>query len=61
MIWCLLMLATLTALLALAALMTPRIERPSPGRLVRGCAASVLLLIAGGLAGLAFLLQRILL
>ncbi|MFQ3632918.1 hypothetical protein [Roseiflexus sp.] len=56
MIWCLLMLATLTALLALAALMTPRIKRPSPGRLVRGCAASVLLLIAGGLAGLAFLL-----
>lgn len=62
MTWCLTIPAILAALLALAALIAPapRIERPPPGRLLRGCAASILLLIAGGLAGLALLLQEVL-
>jgi hypothetical protein len=60
MIWCLISMATLLALLALAAL-TVRARRPhlseiQPGRALRGCLALFLLLSALALAGVALLL-----
>jgi hypothetical protein len=59
MIWCLISMAILAALLALAAL-TVRVPRPElseihPGRALRGCVAVLLLLVALGLAGLALM------
>ncbi len=63
MIWCLTIPAILTALLALVALLAPapRIKRPPPGKLLRGCAATMLLLIATLLAVLAMMLHEALL
>jgi hypothetical protein len=61
-IWCLLGLAILALLLALAVLI---VRRPPidpyhlrPGRLLRGCLAMLLLLIALGLGGLALLIAQ---
>jgi hypothetical protein len=59
MIWCLIGMATLLALLALAAL-TVRLPRPElsevhPGRALRSCIAVLLLLAALGLVGLALI------
>lgn len=60
MVWCLTIPACLAAALALAALLAPppRIALPRPGRVVRGCAATALALIAVTLMGLAVLLQE---
>lgn len=59
--WCLIGWAIVLALLGIAALIVrPRHARPKvrPGLLLRGCAASVCLLAAIGLAGLALLVAR---
>ncbi len=63
MLWCLIVPAILAALLALVALVAPvpRIERAHPERLLRGCIATAFLLVAAGLAGLAIVLQEVLL
>lgn len=59
MVWCLMIPACLAVALALAALLAPlRIALPRPGRMVRGCAATALALIAVTLMGLAVLLQE---
>lgn len=60
--WCLIGPAALLALLGLVVL-TIRPRRPDltqlqPGRLVRGCLALVLLLLALGLAALAFVVAQ---
>lgn len=55
MLWCLTGAALTTLLAALAALIVhpPRLHTPRPGRLLRGCVATVLLVLALGLGGLA--------
>jgi hypothetical protein len=62
MLWCLTSAAIVTALLALALLVVhpprPRLPRIQPVRLLRGCAATVLLLVALTLGGLAILTSR---
>ena len=60
--WCLIGPAALLALLALVVL-TIRPRRPDltqlqPGRLMRGCLALLLLVLALGLAALAFVVAR---
>jgi hypothetical protein len=62
MIWCLISMAIVAALLALAAL-TMRLPRPDlsqvrPGRVLRGCVALLLVLAAAGLAVLALLVAQ---
>jgi len=62
MLWCLLSIATITSLLGLATLnfhpSRIRLPRLRLGRLLRGCVATVLLLAALGMTGLALLLAR---
>lgn len=60
MVWCLVVPAYVVAALALAVLFAPapRVTLPRPTVLVRGCAATVLALIAVMLMGLALLLQE---
>lgn len=58
--WCFGSVALLFGLLALTALTMrlPRLPRPQPIRLLRGCVALACLLIAIGLTVLAFFVQR---
>lgn len=62
MLWCLIGVAILLMLLALAAVTVhlPRPHRPHirVGMLLRGCIATLCLLVAIGLAGLALLVAR---
>jgi hypothetical protein len=59
MIWCLIGMAALAALLALATMIVrmprPELSEIHPGRALRSCVAVVLLLVALGLAGLALI------
>jgi hypothetical protein len=58
MLWCFGSVALLFTLLALAALTARPPSLPRPMRLLRGCAAILCLLIALGVAALAFIVQR---